>query len=99
MDFGFQCEIDVPLLNAKLIFIIVSLLSFKNMATFTNRPATTGSFLSRLMAKTSADAADVLRFVVENDNDDDGLSSLHLHDGCDDDDWADRGTTFIARHR
>ena len=57
------------------------------MATFTNGPATTvGSFLSRLMAKTSADAADVLRFVFENDNDDDGLSSLHLHDdGCDDD--------------
>ena len=69
------------------------------MATFTNRPATTCSFLSRLMAKTSADAADVLRFVVKNDNDDDGLSSLHLHDGRDDDDWADRGTTFIARHR
>jgi hypothetical protein len=37
------------------------------MATFTNHyQATTGSFLSRLMAKTSAGAADVLSFVFDD---------------------------------
>jgi hypothetical protein len=64
------------------------------MTTFTNQQPTTGSFLSRLMAKTSAGASNVIHFVF-----DDKVEALLLlpEDGCagrDDDDDSTDSSTF-----
>ena len=64
------------------------------MATFTNQhQPTTGSLLSRLMAKTSAGAADVLSFAFD---DKDEASSLLCEYGRDDDDDSTASSTTFG---
>ncbi len=71
------------ILNPLPIHIFLKYFLSSNMATFTNQHlATTGSFLSRLMTKISAGAADVLCFIFDDKDD---ASSLLCEDGGDDD--------------
>ncbi len=81
------------ILNALPIFdIILNFFLSSNMANLTNQhQATTGSLLSRLMAKTSAGAADVVTFVFD---DKDEASSLLCQDGRDDDPDSTASSTF-----
>ena len=90
----FEFKIDVSLLKCVSNISYVSFQCVSSdiimAATMTNQQATTtGSLLSRLMAKTSAGAADALRFVF-----DDKDSFLLHEDGFEDDDVSTDSSTF-----